>query len=195
MTDAPPVEIRGLVKRYGELTAVAGVDLTVHAGDVYGYLGPDGAGKTTFMMVDGHSYRVGQVRAFLRIPLGYTQLYGVCTLVGAAAVTQNHDESNMPRGNRWLSATLFGESIGGVFERGVSQYPTIEDEVHLVGPQDMRVIYGATEEKRAITVGHIAAASGISGDLDLRLSDAALCSSRVYWFRKVQPHGSVARSD
>lgn len=124
-------------------------------------------GLPTFMMVDGHSYRVGQVGAFLRIPLGYTQLYGVCTLVGAAAVTQNHDESNMPRGNRWLSATLFGESIGGVFERGVSQYPTIEDEVHLVGPQDMRVIYGATEEKRAITVGHIAAASGISGDLDL----------------------------
>jgi ABC-2 type transport system ATP-binding protein len=47
MTEAPPVEVRGLVKRYGELTAVAGVDLTVNAGDVYGYLGPNGAGKTT----------------------------------------------------------------------------------------------------------------------------------------------------
>ena len=43
----PPVEVRGLVKRYGELTAVAGVDLTVNTGDVYGYLGPNGAGKTT----------------------------------------------------------------------------------------------------------------------------------------------------
>jgi ABC-2 type transport system ATP-binding protein len=42
-----PVEVRGLVKRYGELTAVAGVDLTVEVGDVYGYLGPNGAGKTT----------------------------------------------------------------------------------------------------------------------------------------------------
>ena len=41
----PPVEVRGLVKRYGELTAVAGVDLTVNTGDVYGYLGPNGAGK------------------------------------------------------------------------------------------------------------------------------------------------------
>src|SRR5581483_7578904 len=40
-------EVRGLVKRYGELAAVAGVDLTVNAGDVYGYLGPNGAGKTT----------------------------------------------------------------------------------------------------------------------------------------------------
>ena len=43
----PPVEVRGLVKRYGELTAVAGVDVTVNTGDVYGYLGPNGAGKTT----------------------------------------------------------------------------------------------------------------------------------------------------
>jgi lipopolysaccharide export system ATP-binding protein len=50
----PPVEVRGLVKRYGELTAVGGVDLTVNAGDVYGYLGPNGAGKTTsFYMIVG----------------------------------------------------------------------------------------------------------------------------------------------
>jgi ABC-2 type transport system ATP-binding protein len=42
-----PVEIRGLVKRYGDLVAVDRVDLTVEAGDVYGYLGPNGAGKTT----------------------------------------------------------------------------------------------------------------------------------------------------
>ena len=42
-----PVEARGLVKRYGEITAVAGVELTVNAGDVYGFLGPNGAGKTT----------------------------------------------------------------------------------------------------------------------------------------------------
>jgi hypothetical protein len=120
----------------------------------------------TFMMVDGRSYRVGQVGAFLRIPLGYTQLYAVCTLVGAAAAPAS-DESNVPPGHRWLSATLFGESISGVFERGVSQYPTIDDEVHLVTPQDMRVIYGSTKEERAITVGHVAAASGISGNLDL----------------------------
>ncbi|MGD0261752.1 MAG: ATP-binding protein [Verrucomicrobiota bacterium] len=120
----------------------------------------------TFMMVDGRSYRAGQVGAFLRIPLGYTQLYAVCTLVGAAVAPQS-EGAGAPPGHRWLSATLFGESIGGVFERGVSQYPTIDDEVHLVTPQDIRVIYASTREDRAITVGHIAAASGISGSLDL----------------------------
>ena len=44
---AAPIEARGLVKRYGDITAVDHVDLTVSAGDVYGYLGPNGAGKTT----------------------------------------------------------------------------------------------------------------------------------------------------
>ena len=42
-----PVEARGLVKRYGHITAVDHVDLTVEPGDVYGFLGPNGAGKTT----------------------------------------------------------------------------------------------------------------------------------------------------
>jgi len=118
------------------------------------------------LMVDGWSYRVGQVGAFLRIPLGYTHLYAVCTLVGAAAAPQT-DSMNLVIGQRWLSATLFGESIGGVFERGVSQYPTFDDEVHIVTPQDMLVIYGSTREERAITVGHLAATSGIAGNLDL----------------------------
>ena len=47
MSDAPPVEARGLVKRYGDIVAVDHVDLTVERGDVFGYLGPNGAGKTT----------------------------------------------------------------------------------------------------------------------------------------------------
>jgi ABC-2 type transport system ATP-binding protein len=62
----PPIEVRGLVKRYGELTAVAGVDLTVRAGDVYGYLGPNGAGKTTSlrMMLGLISPTAGTIRLF-----------------------------------------------------------------------------------------------------------------------------------
>ena len=38
---------RGLIKRYGDVTAVAGLDLEVHAGECFGMLGPNGAGKTT----------------------------------------------------------------------------------------------------------------------------------------------------
>ncbi len=46
-TREPAIEIRGLVKRYGALTAVDGLDLTVYAGETLALLGPNGAGKTS----------------------------------------------------------------------------------------------------------------------------------------------------
>ncbi|MBA7616828.1 hypothetical protein ES703_24128 [subsurface metagenome] len=120
----------------------------------------------TLIMIGGQSYRVGQIGAFLRVPLGYTQLYGVCTLVGAAAAPLS-EETGVHPGRRWMAMTLFGESVGDFFQRGVSQYPTIDDEVHLVTEHDMRVIYGSADEESTITVGNIASASGIAGRLQL----------------------------
>jgi ABC-2 type transport system ATP-binding protein len=84
---AAPIEARGLVKRYGEIVAVDHVDLTVRAGDVYGYLGPNGAGKTTSLRMllglirpDG-----GSARLFGRDPLldGARALDGVAGFVEA----------------------------------------------------------------------------------------------------------------
>src|SRR5436305_1614320 len=40
-----------MTKRFGELTAVDHVDLTVAAGEIYGFLGPNGSGKTTFLRI------------------------------------------------------------------------------------------------------------------------------------------------
>jgi ABC-2 type transport system ATP-binding protein len=83
-TTGPPVEVRGLVKRYGELTAVDHVDLTVDAGDVFGYLGPNGAGKTTSlrMMLGLIRPTEGSVRIFGRDPqLGVAALEGVAGFV------------------------------------------------------------------------------------------------------------------
>jgi ABC-2 type transport system ATP-binding protein len=83
---AAPIEVRGLVKRYGELTAVAGVDLTVNTGDVYGYLGPNGAGKTTSlrMMLGLIKPTEGSVRLFGRDPMqSISALEGVAGFVEA----------------------------------------------------------------------------------------------------------------
>ncbi|MBR4226897.1 MAG: ABC transporter ATP-binding protein, partial [Candidatus Methanomethylophilaceae archaeon] len=41
------IEIKGLVKRFGDKTAVDGLDLSVRKGELFGFLGPNGAGKTT----------------------------------------------------------------------------------------------------------------------------------------------------
>jgi ABC-2 type transport system ATP-binding protein len=61
----PAIEARGLVKTFGDVRAVDGVDLTVAGGSVYGVLGPNGAGKTTTIRMlatllrpDGGSARV-----------------------------------------------------------------------------------------------------------------------------------------
>jgi ABC-2 type transport system ATP-binding protein len=84
---APPVQTRGLVKRYGEVTAVDQVDLTVEPGDVYGYLGPNGAGKTTVLRMLLGLVRPdeGTVELFGRDPVdeGVTALEGVAGFVEA----------------------------------------------------------------------------------------------------------------
>jgi ABC-2 type transport system ATP-binding protein len=45
------VQLRRLVKRYGPLTALAGVDLDIFEGEIFGLLGPNGAGKTTLISI------------------------------------------------------------------------------------------------------------------------------------------------
>jgi ABC-2 type transport system ATP-binding protein len=45
--DGPAVSVSGLVRRYGELEAVRGIDLCVDADETFGFLGPNGAGKST----------------------------------------------------------------------------------------------------------------------------------------------------
>jgi lipooligosaccharide transport system ATP-binding protein len=47
------IEARGLTKRFGEFTAVDGIDVDVHRGEAFGFLGPNGAGKSSTMRMIG----------------------------------------------------------------------------------------------------------------------------------------------
>ena len=134
---------------------------------------------STLVMIGGESYRVGQVGGFLRIPLGYSNLYAVCTQIGADAAPSGaaegadltgleEDLESRLSGYRWMTVVLFGEGLGSTFERGVGQYPTVGDEVHLVTNDDLKLIYGWSKGKKGtISVGQIASASGISADVSI----------------------------
>ena len=135
--------------------------------------------SSTLVMIGGESYRVGQIGGFFRLSLGYTNLYAVCTQIGADAAPPGSaeeifgtaletDSQLRLSGYRWMTVVLFGEGLGGEFERGVGQYPTVGDEVHLVTNDDLKVIYGwAKGKKGTISVGQIAATSGISADISV----------------------------
>ncbi len=53
MDDEPLIRARGLVKRFGDFTAVDGIDVAVSPGEAFGFLGPNGAGKSSTMRMIG----------------------------------------------------------------------------------------------------------------------------------------------
>ena len=65
--DAAPLDIRGLVKTFGTVRALDGLELTVQPGEVHGFLGPNGAGKSTTIRV---------VLGLLRKDAGEVRLFG-----------------------------------------------------------------------------------------------------------------------
>jgi ABC-2 type transport system ATP-binding protein len=79
MSNGPAIEVRGLVKRFGEVCALDGVDLTAHQGQVVGLLGPNGAGKTTLVRV---------LATLLRLDEGSARVLGLDVQSDAAALRE-----------------------------------------------------------------------------------------------------------
>jgi ABC-2 type transport system ATP-binding protein len=104
------VEATGLVKRFGDFTAVGGVDLAIEPGEVFGVLGPNGAGKTTTLSM---------LATLLPIDGGSASIFGVDVasaphqirqLVGVTGQYASVDENLTGAENLWLFARLHGRS-------------------------------------------------------------------------------------
>ena len=75
----PAVRVKGLVKRFGSTTALAGVDLEVPEGMVFGLLGPNGAGKTTLVRI---------LATLLRPDAGQAELLGLDVVADPSKVRE-----------------------------------------------------------------------------------------------------------
>ena len=120
-----------------------------------------------FVYIDGKGYRVGQIGSFIRIPIGFTNLFGLISQVGASAVPDKLVDQNLG-GEKWMTIQLIGEGPrNGVFQRGLSQYPTVGDEVHLVSEKELKNIYGQPNKPYFVKLGHLSNADSIPALVDV----------------------------
>lgn len=91
------IEARGFAKHYGKVPAVSGLDLTVRSGEVFGLIGPDGAGKSSFMKA---------VAGVLTFDGGSLKVFGTELDTDAAAESIKDRLGLMPQG---LGQNLYPE--------------------------------------------------------------------------------------
>ena len=122
----PVISVRGLRKSYGEREVVRGVDLEIHAGEIFAFLGPNGAGKTvTVETLEGYRTRTG----------------GEVTVLGEDPQGASR-EWHSRIGVVLQSCTMPGElTVGELLELYASYYPRprpVEETIELVGLEDDR---------------------------------------------------------
>ncbi|MCK9437143.1 MAG: ATP-binding protein [Synergistaceae bacterium] len=155
--------MKNIQTEIGEIISVSGNTITVQLSDMM---------KSNMPVIDGIVYRIGQIGSFLKIPLGYANLYGIVTQIGASAIPDSikelvNQDYNLLDNRQWLNMVLVGEQIGRKFSRGVSQSPTTGDKIHLVTIKDLDTIYGGYDEKNSITIGNISISESLNAKVDL----------------------------
>ena len=139
MTGAESVDVRvrGLTKHYGDVEAVRGIDFDVYHGEIFGLIGPDGAGKTTTFNVlagildptAGDVTLLGELPRVARTNVGYlTQQF---SLFDDLSIDEN---LRYIAGLRDVAAEAFAERRGrylalmdlaGIGDRLASQLPAV----------------------------------------------------------------------
>lgn len=116
------------------------------------------------VVLEGRNYRIGQVGSFVKIPLGYNHLYGVIS--ESSETSTVNDDSKISTDRKWIKVELVGESIGGHFDRGISEYPSIGDQVHFVVDSDLKSIFRKRSQGH-FQMGRLSSSEGIEVSLDL----------------------------
>jgi len=123
---------------------------------------------STSPIVHGRVYRIGQIGSFVRIPLGFLNVYGIVSTIGAVAL---RGDDEVPFATAAAECTLEVKLVGeayqnSTFQRGLSSHPTVDDEVHVVTEEDLRKIY-APAGTAPVRVGAHSASESLPATLDL----------------------------
>ncbi len=134
MTQSAALRCAGLVKRYPDVVAVAGVDLEVRRGECFGMLGPNGAGKTTTVEI---------LEGLTRPDAGTVELLGMHW-------GQGHDRALRQRLGVQLQETQLGEKL--TVEETIRLFRSFYDQGRDV---DAVIAVAGLEEKRRGRVGKL----------------------------------------
>ncbi|MBE1276334.1 ATP-binding protein [Enterovibrio baiacu] len=138
----------------GKITSVSGASIYVE-------LTPQV--MSGLLVIEGKTHRIGQVGSFVRVPQGYNNLYGI---ISETSENVENNSSSNKNSNRQIKVELVGEAIGCDFERGISQFPSIAEEVHLVTEDDLKKIYGNNQYGQVI-IGKLSSSDSINVSIDL----------------------------
>ena len=116
--DQPLIEARGLVKTFGDFTAVDGIDVEVRRGEVFGFLGPNGAGKSSTMRMIGcvSPPTAGSLRILGMDP--GRDGPAIRAKLGVVPQRDTLDEELTVEENVWVYGRYFGLSRSHVKRRG-----------------------------------------------------------------------------
>jgi hypothetical protein len=120
--------------------------------------------RSGLLIIEGKTHNIGQVGSFIRIPQGYNNLFGVISETNETSASET--ESLEFNEKRTIKVELVGESIGYDFERGISQFPSISEGVHLVTEDDLKKIYGNNTGGQVI-IGKLSSSDSINVSVDL----------------------------
>jgi ABC-2 type transport system ATP-binding protein len=177
--NGPVIEVRDLVRKFGDFTAVASTSFSVARGEIFGLLGPNGAGKTTtfrmlcgllpassgFLQVAGVNLR--HARAEARGKIGYvSQKF---SLYGNLTVREN--------------LKFFGTAYGLHGERLRQRTSEVLDQFQLAGQEDMTSgqLPGGFRQRLAMAVGLLHSPEILF--LDEPTSGADPLARREFWRR------------
>ncbi len=136
----PDIEVKGLQKNYGKLAAIRGIDFTVQPGEIFGLIGPDGAGKTTTFQIlagvmsatAGKVEVVGKIPREARLAIGYlTQKFSlyldlslvenICYSAGLREISAKDLAQRSSKYLRLMNLEQFSDRLAGKLSGGMKQ--------------------------------------------------------------------------